>query len=65
MYCKHWSKREEWQDLKEVILKTANEVLGKRPKRKCKKGLKILTEEIQKLLTIKSCISSIYKQNHI
>jgi hypothetical protein len=29
----------EWKDLKEIILKTANDVLRKRPKRKNKKGL--------------------------
>jgi hypothetical protein len=36
--------------MKEVILKTANEVLEKRPTQKYKRGLKTWTEEIQKII---------------
>jgi hypothetical protein len=38
----------EWQDQKEVIIKTVDGVLRKRPKQKYKKGLQTWTEEIQK-----------------
>jgi hypothetical protein len=34
----------------ERCIKTANEVLGKRPKQKYEKGLQTWTEEIQKII---------------
>jgi RNase P/RNase MRP subunit POP5 len=56
-YLDHWAASSniniEWQDLKEVILKAANEDLGRRSKRKCKRRLQIWTKEIQKTINDK------------
>jgi hypothetical protein len=43
----------EWQYLKEVILKTANKVLGKRPNENLKRGCKHGLRKYRKLLRIK------------